>query len=306
MIKTTGVNKMIKSKTIITIIVNMTLIFLSYKYFYTKWLGYESIPNTTDILDERNYAFAGYSFRKTGVPIGWTNMDVYKDLADNKSHFDLGFDGLNITSGGKKPNLKNMSDFNYPVYSVTDIDIGKGKDTIRLVQPFFDHPILGSYIYSLGIVNNPKNYSEIRPSDYRFVSLIVATVTGILLFLTSYLIFNNLLVSFFSLIIYSTVPIYVLSSRYALFENLLIPLYLSSISLIIYFKNKKNILSLLLLGVVSGLAFIIKETGIYILIYSIICLVTQKTKIKDLLFVILPFLALSLINYAYSFYLAPS
>ncbi len=293
------------NRQIIYFLVAVSVIFLSYKYYHLKWLGYESIPGTTNILDERNYAFAGYTFRKTGVPTAWTNMDIYKDLADTKKHTNIAFNGLHITSNSQNPSLKNISDFNYPVYSVTDIDIGKGEDTIRLVQPFFDHPILGSYLYSLRISNNPQNYSQLQPADYRYVSLIASVISGVLIFIAAFLIFKNLATSFFSLAIYSTVPIYILSSRYALFENLLIPLYLGAVILLTLYSSKKSNFLLLLIGLISGLAFNIKETGIFVLIFSTIFLFSERISFKKLLFVFFPFLILTLIYYGYAFYLSP-
>jgi len=293
------------NRLIILFLITLSVIFLSSKYYHLKWLGYESIPGTTDILDERNYAFAGYTFRKTGVPTAWTNMDIYKDLADTKKHTNIAFNGLHITSNGQNPNLKNISDFNYPVYTITEIDIGKGKDTVRLVQPFLDHPILGSYLYSLRISNNPQNYSQLQSADYRYISLIASVISGVLIFISAYLIFKNLAISFFSLAIYSTVPIYILSSRYALFENLLIPIYLGSIILLTLYTSKKLNILLLLIGLLAGLAFNIKETGIFVLIFSIIFLLKEKISFKKLLLVLLPFLILTLIYYGYAFYLSP-
>ena len=110
------------------------------------------------------------------------NREIYKELDDKKDNSNLSFDGISINTQGQKPNLKNKQLFNYPVTTVIDVDIGKGKETIRIVQPFFDHPIFGSWLYSLPIKNIEK-FDDIKPSDYRKVSLIISVITGFSIFL---------------------------------------------------------------------------------------------------------------------------
>ncbi|HOG37299.1 MAG TPA: glycosyltransferase family 39 protein [Candidatus Woesebacteria bacterium] len=277
---------------------------LSYKFFFNKWIGYEAIPNTF-IFDEHDYPFVGYSFRKTGVPTGWSTMEIYKELDDKKDNSNLSFDGISINTQGQKPNLKNKQLFNYPVTTVIDVDIGKGKETIRIVQPFFDHPIFGSWLYSLPIKNIEK-FDDIKPSDYRKVSLIISVITGFSIFLFSFLLFKNYFISFLSFFLYSNVPEFVLMSRFALFENILIPLSLITFSLIILFnKYKSKYIFLLLAGLFAGLSFITKESGIFIFLTGLIFLVKEKINKKTFLSYIIPFVLISISYYIYMYYLSP-
>ncbi|MDD2224584.1 MAG: phospholipid carrier-dependent glycosyltransferase [Candidatus Shapirobacteria bacterium] len=292
---------------IIYFLITVLVLFLSHHFYYIKWLGYERIPDTT-IFDERNYPFVGDTFRKTGIPTGWTNMDVYKILDDQKTH-NKGFNGVSITVNNQNPTLKNISDFNYPVTFVTDVDIGKGKETIRLVQPFFDHPIFGSFLFSLGIKSDVSSFDSLKPAEYRQIALYLSLITGVLIFIFGFLLYKNLIVSFLSLIIYSTVTTFVLMSRFALFENILIPFSLLIFSLIILFiqnKNKKlSPLLLLTAGIFSGLAFITKESAIFIILAVLVFLFKEKIPFKKYLYFLIPFIIISSLYYGYMYYLAP-
>lgn len=296
------------SKSKISIFLTIGIIFfLSYKFYFHKWLGYESIPNTY-IFDEHDYPFVGYSFRKTGIPTGWSTMEVYKELDDKKeNNKNIQFDGISITADGHKPSISNKDDFNYPVTQVIDVDIGKGTETIRIVQPFFDHPIVGSWIYSLGI-KEAEFFDDLTPSNYRRVSLFLSIVTGILIFIFSYLLFKDLLISFLSFIIYSIVPKFVLMSRFALLENIVIPLSLVSLSLIYAIqksKNRSTNLFLLLSGIFSGLAFLTKESGAFVFITILIILISEKFNFKKILVYFTPIILLPVVYYSYMYYLSP-
>lgn len=299
----------LRHKNIIFYIISISLLSIfSYRFYYIKWLGYERIPETT-IFDERDYPFVGYTFRKTGVPTGWSMMGVYKSLSDHKQHKDISFNGTSITAANQLPSIKNKNIFNYPITYVTDVDIGKGKETITLVQPFFDHPIIGSYIFSLGIKSQVTTFDSIKPEEYRQVSLYLSLLTGILIFVFSYLLYKNYVVSALSFIIYSTVPTYVLMSRFALLENILIPLSLISFSFVLLFlKNKtkkRSFILLVLAGIFTGFGFLTKMSGVYIILTILLFLYKNKIKLINYLYFILPFLIISGLFYVYMYYLAP-
>lgn len=295
-----------KLKIVISLLIFVILGIFTKKFYFNKWIGYESIPNTY-IFDEHDYPFVGYSFRKTGVPTGWSILNIYQELFDKKNNTNIGFNGISITKDELEPNLNNVNNYNYPVITTTDVNIGKGTETIKIVQPFLDHPLFGSIIFSLG-TRTANTFNDFNPSDYRHISLILSIITGLLLFIFSYILFNNLIISFISFIIYSIVPEYILMSRFSLFENLVIPLSLFSFILILYSikNNNKNIQALLLFlaGIFSGLSFLTKMSGVYVILVSLIFLINEKTNIKKLLFYIVPIFTLSLLHYGYYYYLS--
>ena len=261
-------------KKIFFIFCSLLVLFLSSKYYYQKWFGHELIPNH-DILDERDYAFVGYTFRKTGIPTGWTTLGAYKTVSQRNHQ--------------------------YPVISVVDVNVGKGKETIILVKPFFDQPLFGSFLYSLGIQNNPQTFDAVNPSDYRSMAINISVVTGILLFIASFIIYRNFFISLFSLVIYSTVPSFIFFSRFALLENILIPLSLLNL---IFISSRRKIF-LIIAGLIAGLALITKIQGIYILLFSLIYLVNQKYHKKDILLLLAGFSVFPIIYYSYCLYLSP-
>ncbi|MCX6724480.1 MAG: hypothetical protein NTV20_00050, partial [Candidatus Shapirobacteria bacterium] len=145
---------------IFTLIALILLVFFSRKLFYFRWIGYESIPKTTVILDEKNYVAAGYSFRKTGIPTAWSNLNSYTYPKKEKTDKVIGFNNVNITVNSQEPNLKNKKLFDYPVFYVTNTDVGKGQESILLVQPFFDHSPLSGVFYSLCTKNIPNHFAD--------------------------------------------------------------------------------------------------------------------------------------------------
>ena len=293
-------------KKLVVVFVIISLAYLSKKFYYQKWLGYETIPEASS-LDEHDYPVAGYTFRKTGIPLGWSTMDIYKILDDQNQNSQIGYKDLNITISDQAPSFQNRKSFNYPLTMAIDVDIGKGIETIRVVQPFLDHPPLGSLLFSL-TTKNPKSFDDFRIKDIRLVSLYAAILTAILLFIFSYQLYGNLLISYFSFFIYSTVTTYVLVSRFALFENLIIPFYLFSHIILLLsfrFQPKTKHLFYLFSGIIVGCSYLVKEIAIFALISGIIILINRREKFKNMLFFISPPLIIIGFYYLYSYLLAP-
>ncbi|HUV42633.1 MAG TPA: phospholipid carrier-dependent glycosyltransferase [Patescibacteria group bacterium] len=302
----------IKKTAVIKIFLLTALLFI----FFTKsdlkfnrYIGYESIPSTTDIYDELNYIHAGYSFRQTGIPTAWSNLGCYlKSPGKTKQIF--GFDGINIRVNGQVPNIINAKKYNYPFSVVKEIDRGKGQEHILFVQPFLDHPILGSLIYSLGIKEKYESFEQFKSEDYRAVALTISLVSGFLIFILTFLLTNEVLPSFFAFIIYSIAPSFILSSRFALLENILIPISLAN--LIFLFLSQKvrskrqQEAFIILAGVFSGLALMVKELGIFLLIANLYILVSSRAKIKKIIYFLTPTVILGSSFYVYAFWLSPT
>lgn len=282
------------------------LAFFSKKLFYFRWIGHESIPKTTVILDEKNYVAAGYSFRKTGIPTAWSNLNSYTYPKEEKTDKVIGFNNVSITVNSQEPNLKNKKLFDYPVFYVTNTDVGKGQESILLVQPFFDHSPLSGVFYSLWTKSIPNHFADFEVADFRKGALFLGVITSLLIFFIAFLLTKNWLVSFFSFFIYSLAPTYVLSSRYALTENFLIPLsLLTLLFLIIWQKYRKNYKWLILAGITTGLAISTKESGIFVLIMSLVILIKERLSFKKFLFYLIPSLLIGSSFYLYALYLAP-
>jgi len=297
----------IKPPLIFALLALILLVFFSKKLFYFRWIGYELIPQTTNILDEKNYVAAGYSFRKTGISTAWSNLNSYKKLAEEKKiNRAVDFDNVSITVSGQEPNLKNKKLFDYPVFYVTNTDVGKGQESILLVQPFLDHPPLSGIFYSLWTKDQPTHFADFKVADFRKGALFLGVFSGLLIFLCAFLLTKKWLISFFSFFIWSLAPTYVLASRYALIENLLIPLSLLTLAFLIVFqKYRQNLLWLILAGLTTGLAISIKESGIFVLLMGILILVKERLPFKKFLFYLVPSLVIGSSFYLYALWLAP-
>ena len=191
----------IKPQFIFALLALVLLAFFSKKLFYFRWIGYELIPKTTAVLDEKNYVAAGYSLRKTGIPTAWSNLNSYTLPQEKKINRVVDFNNVSITVNGQEPNLKNKKLFNYPVFYVTNTDVGKGQESILLVQPFFDHPLLSGVFYSLWTKDKPTHFADFKVADFRKGALFLGILTGLLIFFCAFLLSKNWLVSFFSLFI---------------------------------------------------------------------------------------------------------
>jgi hypothetical protein len=296
----------IKLSLISTLLSLFFLAFLSQKLFYFRWIGYESIPKTANILDEKNYVAAGYSFLKTGVPTAWSNLNAYT-LPKEKNEQVIGFNNISLTVNNQEPNLKNKKQFDYPIFYVTNTDVGKGEESILLVQPFLDHSPLAGIFYSLWTKNEPTHFADFAIADFRKGALFLGIFSGLLIFLTAFLLTRKWLIAFFSFFIWSLAPTYVLASRYALIENLIIPLsLLTLIFLIIFQQYQKKTIWLLLAGLFTGLAISTKESGLFILLMSIIILVKEELSWKKWLSYLSPSLIIGSSFYIYAWWLAPN
>lgn len=285
----------------------LLIVIFSIKFFPLRKLGYQEIPGTTDILDEKNYIWAAKSFLQTGIPTAWSNLEAYQPL---KKRENIGFDGLSLTSKNQKPSFGNRGDFNYPLTAVTEADVGKGKEQILIVQPFFDHSFFSGTIFGLKTPNNLSGFEKVNPEDYRLMAIYVSIFTGFLIFLLSYLLYGPI-VSVISFLIYSSVNIYLLVSRYALIENILIPLSLLTILFLTLYKNfffnrlyQKRLL-LILSGISAGLALTTKELGVAVVLAGILILLNYKVSKKEILHFLVPTVFFGSIFYVYALIVSP-
>lgn len=296
----------IKLSLILALLALVLLAFFSKKLFYFRWIGYELIPPTTNILDEKNYVAAGYSFRKTGIPTAWSNLNSYTVPKEKKEDKVVEFNNISLTVNGQEPNLKNRELFDYPIFYVTNTDVGKGQESILLVQPFLDHSFFSGVFYSLWTKSQPTHFADFAVGEFRQGALFLGVLSGLLIFLCAFLLTKKWLVAFFSFFIWSLAPTYVLASRYALIENMLIPFsLLTLIFLIVFQKYQKKILWLILAGLATGLALATKESGLFVLLMGIFILIKERFSWKKWLSYLGPSLVIGSSFYLYTLWLAP-
>lgn len=297
-------NVIMPEKRVILIAVFFLLILVLKKSFYLRSIGYDQIPETFVILDERTNIWHGLSIRKSGVPAAWSNLGVYKTGTGGDVN------GLSLSVADyRMPDLIHFRDFPKPVYVLYPVDLGEGKGIkhIGFVQPYLDHPPFGALVLSSFVTGNIKTFNDLTPTDFRRGSLWMGIITEFLIFTLGWQVFKNPWVGLLASAIYGSVPTFILLSRYGLLENVLSPLMLLSINLLIFAQKKlrfqRNIL--ILAGVVSGLSALTKLTGWSVLVIGIILLRYFKVNLKDILFFAIPSAGIGLLYFVWGLYLAP-
>lgn len=294
---------MSQNKAILIVVLIVLIIILKHS-FYLRSIGYDQIPDTFVILDERTNIWHGLSIRKSGIPAAWSNLGIYK----NGSGGDIS--NLNLSVNQKSPNLFNFSSFPKPVYVLSPIDLGveRGIKHISFVQPYLDHPPLGAIVLSSFVKNDVQTFADLTSADFRRGSLWMGVICGLLIFSLGWQISSNPFIGLLAASLYGTVPTFILLSRYGLLENVLNPLMLLSINLLVFVEKRLRFQKslLILAGVASGLAALTKITGWSVLFIGIILLRYWKINLKSGLFFVIPSVVLGLLYFAWGLYLTPN
>ncbi len=270
-------------------------------------LGYDKVPDTYPILDERTNVWHGLSLRQSGIPAAWSGLGAYK-----RNNAGGKINGFNIQVDDFTPNLNNFSQFPKPsaILHGVDLGLGRGMTGILMVQPYLDHPPLAALIFSSFVPNSLRTFDDLTPFDMRKGPLVLAAITGFLIFLLGFQLFKNVWIGLLATAIYGTAPTFVLLSRYTLLENAMVPLMLISLNLLLFsqqVKNRKKVaLTVGLAGVFGGLTALTKITGWAILPIGVILLWQWKYHLREILYFAFPVIVLGLSYFAWGFYLAPN
>lgn len=288
----------------VILIAVIVLLFAILRYsFYLRSIGYDHVPDTFVILDERTNVWHGLSIRKSGVPAAWSNLGVYK----NGSGGDIS--NLNLSVNQKHPSILNFRNFPKPVYVLSPIDFGveRGIKHLSFVQPYLDHPPLGALVLSSFVKNDVQTFADLSANDFRRGSLWLGVICGVLIFILGLQTNGNPFVGLLAAAIYGSVPTFNLLSRYGLLENVLNPLMLLSLNLLIFSQKRLRFQKgiLLLAGVASGLCALTKVTGWSVLTIGIVLLWYWRIKLKDSLYFIIPSIFLGLLYFVWGLYLSP-
>ncbi len=287
------------------VILVLILLFIVLKQsFYLRSVGYDHVPDTYVVLDERTNVWHGLSIRSSGVPAAWSNLGIYKTGTGGDVK------GLNLSvADGKMPNLANFKDFPKPVYVLYPINLGveRGIKHIGFVQPYLDHPPFGALVLSQ-FTSNVKTFTDLTAHEFRKGSLWMGLASGVLIFVLGWQISANPFIGLLASAIYGSVPTFNLLSRYALLENVMNPLILLSIILLVFAQKNLKYQKWLLLtaGIFSGLAALTKLTGWSTLLIGVALLRYWNFKIKTLLLFVVPATVLGLLYFIWGLYLDPT
>lgn len=156
-----------------------------------KLHNYAVYPQRGATSDEYTYSFMGVSLLTLGVPISWSNFNIYKNT------YELIIDNLYFP----------------------------------MVFPYFDHPPLnGLLVGAWALINGQNTFPKIQLSTIRLVPIALSMISALLVYLLTKRWYDNR-TALWSLLIYTTATTFVINGRVVFAENLLTPILLFSLYL---------------------------------------------------------------------------
>ncbi len=208
--------------------------------------NYTLYPPRGASSDEYTYTFMGMSLLKTGVPTTWSNFQAYEKY-------------------GKRQNL-TIDNIYFP-----------------LVTPYFDHPPLNGILTGgWALLRGEDTFQKVTTSTIRQVPIFLSVISALLLYFIAKKFFDTK-TALWSILIYSTSTIIVMQTRFVFAENLITPLFLGA--LLIFYNLKKNpkLWKVILMGILSGLAFWAKELGVAVFLSILTLQILEKWSLKQIL-----------------------
>lgn len=204
--------------------------------------NYASYPQRGATSDEYTYAFLGQSLITKHMPVSWSFFGDYT----NK--FNLTIRGI----------------------------------FFPMVYPYFDHPpLFGLLVGGWALLNGQSAYQEVQLSTIRVIPIVLYMISSLLLFFIAKKLYGYK-TALFSLLIYGTTTTFIVQGRVVLAENLLTPLILLGIFLYLAYRKTMRVYQVVLLGLVAGLAYWAKETGIIVVLTLLLIFVFDKIKRKNI------------------------
>jgi len=272
-----------KKKLFLFITGSLVVAFFSWRLFYFRQLGLAEIP-APEILDEFDFVWTGKTWFKSGLPLGWSGFRAYREKSDSADSVDV--KNFELYKGEERVNFSNRKKFEFPMTMIKEIDYGLGKMHLNLVAPYFDHPPLASWVY--GLAKTGDSFESTRPAEFRKVSLYLALISGLLIFVFLFL-EKGLFTALLGFFIFQTAPSFILLSRLSLAENLIIPLSLLFLVFLEFYKNNSKPIFLLLAGAAAGLAGLAKIPGLFLVLAGVLFLFfNQKLSFKNAIRFLLP------------------
>lgn len=210
----------------------LLFIFILVLALFVRKRNYAEIPIPGQSVDEYSYSWVGLSLIESGVPVGISGIDGYKNSFSRYINVDRFFQ--TVSTG----------------------------DPLTINYPWMDHPpllglITGGYAYLAGarVFEDTTSYLIRKPI------IVISTISVGLLMVYCWVNFG-FITAVIGGITYATTPLVVLSGRMIQAENAIIPCLLACMIFIsLYFKYKKDYW-LLLAAVIAGIATLFKLTGV--------------------------------------------
>ena len=227
--------------------------------------NYAEIPIPGQSVDEYSYSWVGLSLIESGMPVGISGIEGYKNSLPRYVNVDRFFQ--TVSTG----------------------------DPLTINYPWMDHPpllglITGGYAYLSGarVFEDTTSYIIRKPI------IIISTISVALLAIFCWINFGYL-TGVIGGLLYATTPLVVLSGRMIQAENAIIPCLLACMICISLYIKKKNDYWLVATALIAGTATLFKLTGVVCYLFVLLTLLINYKKGKDIFWKDLGFfLAISL------------
>lgn len=208
--------------------------------FFLRYHNLYTWPRTGATFDEYAWTWQGMSLIQNKVPTSWSYHPQYKH---------------------KKAIIYNKTNF-------------------VMVTPYLEHPpVFGLVAGSYALLNGAKNMYDIDVGRIRGLALIMGTASIFLVFLLASKLYGRG-IGLISAILYATIPTVVVGSRIVQNENFFIPMWLLTLYLtVVYLKNKKNLLKILI-AVLCGLLILAKVPW-GAAAFSVVIILLYNRRFKD-------------------------
>ncbi|GAN34977.1 MAG: phospholipid carrier-dependent glycosyltransferase [Candidatus Brocadia sp. AMX2] len=154
-------------------------------------------------------------------------------------------------------------------------------DSFRIVKGYIDHPPLFSIFAGIPpTICGAKDYLDCRFTTINLAPIFFSTLTIVLVFLVSYNIYHSNTLAIIASLLYATVPLFVAAGRIAKGDGLLALVFISGVFCVLKYIESQKKRYMIFAGLLAGLSFWCKETGICaIVIFPI--LLGRKGFIKE-------------------------
>ncbi len=213
-----------------------------------RYRNFAVVPLPGESTDEYSNTWVGLSLIQLGRPVGRSGLEGYKGTDFRY----VNVDGIFSTTAGGNP--------------------------LGINQPWLDHPpllplITGSYAYASGA----RVFEDATARIIRKPMLVMGVFTVFLVGYLSFLIFG-MNAALIAMALYATSPLMVVTSRMVQGENGVIIGFLLALIFLYKYLTKNRLIFLWLTAVSAGLAILFKVSGVSVIIWGLLVLLTQENK----------------------------
>ncbi len=280
----------------IKILVGVSLIFIAWRYRIRQ---YNIIPKVDSTFDEQAYLWAGESLLQSGVPIGWSILDLYFEPPYSlPGESEISLSGYTLTVNGQPRTLANWRQWPQTLATKQEVDIDGYKSQFKIIQPFLENPPLTGLL--LAVVHTGDQLLSTSVKQIRLVPITFTSLTAGGVYWLAYLL-GGLGPGLIAGLIYALSPGMVVSGRLAIPENLIASLLVFTLIALYYYLKRPRRLLLWLLLIPAFLAPLLKISGLIIPGTVSVILFRQK-KFRPAIYVVISSLLGIITYFAYGLF----